>query len=47
MPKVGRKTFPYTADGMKAAKKEAARTGKPIQAAVKKSLMKKKGKGYA
>ena len=27
MPKVGKKTFPYTASGMKAAKKEAIKKG--------------------
>ena len=29
MPKVGKKTFPYTKAGKAAAKKEAAKKGKP------------------
>jgi len=33
MPKVGKKHFPYTAAGKKAAKKEAKKTGKPIRKA--------------
>lgn len=45
MPKVAGKTFPYTAEGMKAAKAHAKKTGKPIQGAVKKSLLKKDGSG--
>lgn len=45
MPKVGNKTFEYSKAGMMAAKAEAKRTGKPIQGAVKKSLLKKGGKG--
>jgi hypothetical protein len=39
MPKVGKKEFPYTAAGMKAAKAEAKKTGKTM---MKKSY--KKGK---
>ncbi len=31
MPKVGNKHFPYTPAGEAAAKKEAARTGKPVK----------------
>lgn len=30
MPKVGKKEFPYTAAGMKAAKKAAAKSGKKM-----------------
>ena len=30
MPKVGKKHYPYTPAGTKQAKKEAARTGKPV-----------------
>jgi hypothetical protein len=45
MPKVGNKNFEYSEAGMKAAKAEAKRTGKPIQGAVKRSLLKKGGKG--
>lgn len=32
MPKVGKKEFPYTPAGKAAAKKEAAKTGKKMQA---------------
>lgn len=45
MPKVGNKTFPYTKAGMAASKKEAAKTGLPIKGAVRKSMLKKNGKG--
>ena len=31
MPKVGKKEFSYTKAGMKAAKKEATKTGKPMK----------------
>ena len=31
MPKVGMKEFAYTAKGMKAAKMEAKKTGKPMK----------------
>jgi hypothetical protein len=31
MPKVGKKSFPYTPEGKKAAKKEAAKSGKPMK----------------
>lgn len=31
MPQVGKKKFPYTEKGKKAAKKEAARTGKKVK----------------
>jgi hypothetical protein len=41
MPKVGMKEFAYTAKGMKAAKMEAKKTGKPMKKAVKKKTMKK------
>jgi hypothetical protein len=42
MPMVGKKKFPYTAKGEKAAKMEATKTGKPMKkAAVKKKTMKK------
>jgi hypothetical protein len=41
MPKVGMKEFPYTAKGMKAAKAEAKKTGKPMKKAVKKTAKKK------
>jgi hypothetical protein len=41
MPKVGKKHFSYGPSGMKAAKQEAARTGKPMQM---KPPAKKKGK---
>lgn len=37
MPKVGKKEFPYTKKGMKMAKAEAKKTGKPM----KKAAMKK------
>ena len=40
MPGVGKKTFDYTKKGMKDAKKEAKKTGKPMK---RKSLM---NKGY-
>lgn len=46
MPKVGNKHFPYTKAGEAAAKREAARTGKPMGGMS--SAMKgvgKKGKG--
>ncbi|QDP55160.1 MAG: hypothetical protein GOVbin7015_36 [Prokaryotic dsDNA virus sp.] len=43
MPKVGKKTFPYTAAGKKAAKKAAKKTGKKM---VKKGGRKKMGGGY-
>lgn len=33
MPMVGKKKFPYTAAGKKAAKKEAKKTGKPMKRA--------------
>ena len=33
MPKVGKKTFPYTAKGMKAAKAAARKAGKPMRKA--------------
>lgn len=36
MPKVGKKTFPYTAKGMKAAKAASKKSGKAM----------KKAKGY-
>lgn len=35
MPKVGKKHYSYTPQGMKAAKKEAEKTGKPLKAAKK------------
>jgi len=42
---VGKKKFPYTAKGEKAAKMEATKTGKPMKkAAAKKMAMKKMGK---
>lgn len=31
MPKVGKKSFPYTEKGMKDAKKEAKKTGKKVK----------------
>jgi hypothetical protein len=31
MPKVGKKSFPYTPEGKNAAKKEAAKSGKPMK----------------
>jgi len=31
MPKVGKKEFPYTKKGMKMAKDEAKKTGKPMK----------------
>ena len=31
MPKVGKKTFPYTSKGKDKAKKEAAKTGKAVK----------------
>lgn len=33
MPKVGKKTFPYTAKGMKQAKAAAKKGGKPMRKA--------------
>jgi hypothetical protein len=33
MPMVGKKEFPYTPKGKKAAKKEAKKTGKPMKKA--------------
>jgi hypothetical protein len=33
MPKVGKKKFPYTAKGKKAAKKAAKKTGKKVRKA--------------
>jgi hypothetical protein len=42
VPKVGSKEFSYTKAGRKAAKKEAARTGKPMQKAKGKPAMKKR-----
>lgn len=45
MPKVGNKTFPYTKEGMKQAKKEAKKTGLPIIGAVRKSRLKENGIG--
>jgi len=30
MPKVGRKTYPYSPAGEQAAKQQAAKTGKPL-----------------
>jgi hypothetical protein len=44
MPKVGMKEFAYTAKGMKAAKMEAKKTGKPMKKAGKKAMPKKMGK---
>jgi hypothetical protein len=45
MPKVGMKEFAYTAKGMKAAKMEAKKTGKPMKkAAAKKKTAKKAAK---
>ena len=45
MPKVGMKEFSYGPKGMKAAKMEAKKTGKPMKkAAAKKKTMKKMGK---
>ncbi len=41
MPSVGTKEFKYTASGMQAAKKEAAKTGLPIRMAG--TYKKKKG----
>ena len=32
MPKVGNKDFPYTPEGMRAAREEAKRTGLPVEA---------------
>jgi hypothetical protein len=42
MPKVGMKEFAYTAAGMKAAKMEAKKTGKPMKKAAPKKKAKKK-----
>jgi hypothetical protein len=42
MPMVGMKKFAYTAKGKKAAKMEAAKTGKPMKKPVKKAAAKKK-----
>jgi hypothetical protein len=36
MPKVGKKEFPYTKQGMAMAKEEAKKTGKPMKKAAKK-----------
>ena len=36
MPKVGKKAFPYDKKGMAAAKKEAAKTSKPMKKGSKK-----------
>jgi hypothetical protein len=44
MPKVGMKEFAYTAKGMKMAKMEAKKTGKPMKKAAKKAMPKKMGK---
>ena len=44
MPKVGKMTFPYTAAGMKAAKMETKKSGKPMKKAAKKAMPKKMGK---
>ena len=41
MPKVGKMSFPYTAQGMAAAKMESKKSGKKM---VKKTAMKKMGK---
>jgi hypothetical protein len=41
MPKVGMKEFAYTAKGMKAAKMEAKKTGKPMKKVAKKKVKKK------
>ena len=41
MPRVGSKHFAYSPKGMKAAKKEAKRTGKPMKNAAKKPAAKK------
>ena len=38
MPKVGNKEFDYSPQGMAAARKEASRSGKPMQKAKKKKL---------
>jgi hypothetical protein len=42
MPKVGKKEFAYTAKGMKMAKQEAKKTGKPMKKAMMKKAIKKK-----
>ena len=39
MPKVGNKRFAYTAKGKKAAKKYAAKTGKPVKKAYMTDLL--------
>jgi hypothetical protein len=41
MPKVGMKKFAYTAKGMKEAKMEAKKTGKPMKKTAAKKTMKK------
>lgn len=41
MPKVGKKEFSYSKGGMKAAKEEAKKTGKPMVNAKKKGKKKK------
>ena len=41
MPMVNGKEFAYTAKGMKAAKMEAKKTGKPMKKTAKKKTMKK------
>ena len=45
MPKVGRKHFPYTAAGKRAAKEESGRTGVPVEKGYKKGGAVKKSKG--
>jgi hypothetical protein len=42
MPKVGKKEFPYSAKGMKDAKMEAKKSGKPMKKAMPKKMGKKK-----
>lgn len=37
MPKVGKKKFPYTEEGIKKAKKESKKTGKKMEMKKKKS----------
>jgi hypothetical protein len=39
MPQVGKKKYPYTEAGMKAAKMDAKKSGKKMKTAVKKKKM--------
>lgn len=42
MPKVGKKRFPYTPEGIRQAQEEARRTGKPVEeVAERKKLVRK------